>query len=169
MYATQNKRNFTMISDLPELHELESNEGTNNESNHMGSGHNTQFQNNIPPDMAEKYSKYIRAGMQQPRPESGMSPYNQNQQYQQQQYQQQQYQQQQYQHQQEQPEFFTPPQRKDSIRPAAGSPTCLEIADHVGSCPICSRFYKNDNTVYIIAIVILSIICILLLKRVLNL
>jgi hypothetical protein len=39
----------------------------------------------------------------------------------------------------------------------------------VGSCPICSRFYHNDNTVYIIAIVILSIICILLLKRVLDL
>jgi hypothetical protein len=55
------------------------------------------------------------------------------------------------------------------MRPPVGSPTCLEIADHVGSCPICSRFYKNDNTVYIIAIVILAIICILLLKRVLNL
>ena len=50
-----------------------------------------------------------------------------------------------------------------------GSPTCLEIVDHVSSCPICSRFYKNDNIVYIIAIVMLSIICILLLKRVLNL
>ncbi len=49
------------------------------------------------------------------------------------------------------------------------SPTCLEIASHVKSCPICSRFYNNDNTIYIIAIVILSIICILLLKRVLDL
>ena len=45
---------------------------------------------------------------------------------------------------------------------------CLDIARHVEGCPICSRFYNNDKTVYIIAIVILSIVCLLLLKRVLN-
>mgnify|MGYP003684366771 CR=1 FL=1 len=46
--------------------------------------------------------------------------------------------------------------------------SCLEISEHIKNCPICSKFYNNDNTVYIIVIVILSIICILLLKRVLD-
>lgn len=45
---------------------------------------------------------------------------------------------------------------------------CVDIAKHIQDCPICSRFYNNDKTVYIITIVILSIVCILLLKRVLN-
>jgi len=49
-----------------------------------------------------------------------------------------------------------------------GTPSCLEIADHISMCPICSRFYRNDSTVFVIAIVILVIICILLLKHVLK-
>lgn len=49
----------------------------------------------------------------------------------------------------------------------AGS--CLDVSNHVENCPICRRIYKNDKTVLIIAIVILSILCILLLKKVLNL
>jgi len=98
----------------------------------------------------EKFKKFIRHSMGPPAPESGMAPY------------------------QPQPskqqEFFTPPpQHQAPIRPPAGSPSCLDIADHVGACPICSKFYKNDNSIYIIAIVVLAIICILLLKKVLNL
>jgi hypothetical protein len=50
-----------------------------------------------------------------------------------------------------------------------GTPSCLEIHSHIMDCPICSRFFKNDNTVYIIVIVILAIMCIMLLKKVLNL
>ena len=46
--------------------------------------------------------------------------------------------------------------------------SCIEISRHIMDCPICSRFYKNDNTMYIIAIVVLAIVCLLLLKRVLN-
>lgn len=72
--------------------------------------------------------------------------------------------------------FFSPPPPQENSQLqypypqfSQNSPTCLEIASHVKSCPICSRFYNNDNTIYIIAIVILSIICILLLKRVLDL
>jgi len=45
---------------------------------------------------------------------------------------------------------------------------CIEIAEHIQSCPICSRFYNVDKTPYILAIVILSIVCIILLKRVLS-
>jgi hypothetical protein len=48
------------------------------------------------------------------------------------------------------------------------SPTCLNVAEHIANCPVCSKFYDNDKTIYIIAIVVLAIICILLLKRVLN-
>lgn len=45
---------------------------------------------------------------------------------------------------------------------------CIDISNHIQNCPICSRFYKNDNTIHIVIIVILGLICILLLKRVLN-
>lgn len=50
----------------------------------------------------------------------------------------------------------------------ASSPSCIEFCEHVINCPVCSRLYNNDKTIYIIAIVILSFICILLLKKVLD-
>ena len=46
--------------------------------------------------------------------------------------------------------------------------SCIDIANHIEKCPLCSKFYNNDKTVYVIAIVLLSIICLLLLKKVLN-
>jgi hypothetical protein len=46
---------------------------------------------------------------------------------------------------------------------------CLDISRHIQDCPICTKFYHNDKTVYILVIVILSIVCLLLLKKVLNL
>jgi hypothetical protein len=45
---------------------------------------------------------------------------------------------------------------------------CLDVHSHIQSCPICSRFFKQDNSLYIIVIIVLSIICILALKKVLN-
>jgi hypothetical protein len=158
MYA-QNKRNVTMIDDLPDLEDLESRPGMygGGNPNMMGVGQHTPFQNQGPTGgLPEKFNKFIRTGMPRPPNESGMANYGGRQQQQQQQ--------------QQQQEFFKPPQQQEAPnRPPVGSPTCLEIADHVGACPICSRFYIKDNTVYIIAIVILAIICILLLKKVLNL
>jgi len=47
--------------------------------------------------------------------------------------------------------------------------SCIEIAEHISHCPICIKFYNNDKTIYIIAIIMLSLICILLLKKVLDL
>jgi hypothetical protein len=47
-------------------------------------------------------------------------------------------------------------------------PNCIQIAEHIRDCPICCKFYKNDNTVYIIVIIVLAIMCLLLLKRVLD-
>jgi hypothetical protein len=61
-----------------------------------------------------------------------------------------------------------PEDEKSVYERLKGTPSCLEIADHVSLCPICSRFYRTDSTIYVIAIVLLAVICILLLKRVLN-
>lgn len=45
---------------------------------------------------------------------------------------------------------------------------CRNIYDHISQCPICAKFYKHDNTLYLIVIAILIIACALLLKRVLR-
>lgn len=45
---------------------------------------------------------------------------------------------------------------------------CRQVFDHISNCPICAKFYKHDNTIYIIVITILIITCALLLKRVLK-
>jgi hypothetical protein len=54
------------------------------------------------------------------------------------------------------------------IRPDPMSFNCPDIAMHIQMCPICSKFYNGDKSLYIIVIVILAIVCLLLLKRVLN-
>jgi len=46
--------------------------------------------------------------------------------------------------------------------------SCMEIARHVKHCPICSKFYDNDKSVYIIVIILLVIFCIILLKKILD-
>lgn len=66
------------------------------------------------------------------------------------------------------PPIFNAQAGKPSDSVGGGCPSCLEFADHVQACPLCSKFYNNDKTIYIIAIVILAIVCILLLKRVLE-
>jgi hypothetical protein len=45
---------------------------------------------------------------------------------------------------------------------------CRDIARHIASCEICSKIYNNDKTFYIIPMFVLIIICILLLKRILD-
>ena len=46
--------------------------------------------------------------------------------------------------------------------------SCLDVSGHIENCPICSKFYNNDKSVFIITIIILVIICIILLKKVLE-
>ena len=46
--------------------------------------------------------------------------------------------------------------------------SCVDIAEHVQNCPVCGKLYKNDNTMYMGIIAILVILCILLIKRVLE-
>jgi hypothetical protein len=46
--------------------------------------------------------------------------------------------------------------------------SCMDIARHIKSCPICSKLYENDKSVYIIGIVFLLVVCIILLKKVIE-
>lgn len=62
----------------------------------------------------------------------------------------------------------SPPPPVNVAQPDPLNISCIDISKHIQGCPICSKFYNNDRTVYVIALVVLSIVCLLLLKRVLN-
>ncbi len=47
--------------------------------------------------------------------------------------------------------------------------SCAEVADHASACSVCSKLYNNDRTIYIVIIVILTVICLFMLKKILNL
>ena len=63
-----------------------------------------------------------------------------------------------------------PIQRADIIEPivSRSSFSCQDIYYHIDDCPMCRKFYRSDNTMYLIVIAILIITCALLLKKVLN-
>lgn len=65
---------------------------------------------------------------------------------------------------------YMPIQRSDVIEPVVSrqSFSCQDIYYHIDDCPMCRKFYRNDNTMYLIVIAILIITCALLLKKVLN-
>ena len=46
--------------------------------------------------------------------------------------------------------------------------SCLDISSHIENCPICSKFYNTDKTIYVITILILIIFCIILLKKIID-
>ncbi|CCV02051.1 hypothetical protein IIV25_033L [Invertebrate iridovirus 25] len=46
---------------------------------------------------------------------------------------------------------------------------CISIAQHIDGCPICSRLYDTDKTLYILAIIGLLILCFLMVKRIVKL
>lgn len=52
--------------------------------------------------------------------------------------------------------------------PNPNTSSCIEFYEHVKSCPICSKFYNNDNSLYIIIIVLMIIVIIILLKKILK-
>lgn len=56
------------------------------------------------------------------------------------------------------------------IEPVVSAPSfsCQDIYYHIENCPMCKKFYKPDNTIYFIVILVLIIACTLLLKKVLN-
>jgi len=45
---------------------------------------------------------------------------------------------------------------------------CVSVNDHVSSCHVCSKLYKNDRTFFIILILVLIVICLLMLKKILD-
>lgn len=106
----------------------------------------------LPPDQAEKFQKYIRGGTREMPPESGMSGMMAEQQMK---------------PAMEEMQAEHVPMQAMPVQSSNG-PSCLDVADHIENCPICSKLYKDDKTVYLIAIVVLAIICIILLKKVLD-
>ena len=143
-----------MIDDLPSLDDLEGNSGLSM----------------IPSDNANQINKFIRNGYQPPQ-ESGMNIRQQQQQQQPQQRQRQQYEQPPQEQQQQLQVYEAQPQEiqlYDKFAKHFEHLSCISVAEHANNCIVCSRLYNNDRTGYIIVIILLAIICILLLKRVLN-
>jgi len=146
----------TMVTDLPELNDLEA------QGNNQYGAYDHQGFTNQPGMPEEKLQKYLRAP-QQLNPYSGMgSPSQTNAGY-------------------GPPMGYSqhatlnvePMQQQQVFEHMMAPPpepqlNCIDVAKHIQGCPICSKFYQNDRSVYIIAIVVLSIVCLLLLKRVLN-
>lgn len=103
----------------------------------------------LPPGTEHKYKGVIRNNAPRPYPESGMGMGN----------------------------GHTPVENYEIVQPiqqGVGAQndllgiSCLDIAGHIDACPICSRFYKHDNTVLVAVIIVLVIVCLLLLKKVLK-
>ena len=135
----------TMIEDLPELDQID----VNSQSIAQ------------PPDSGRKLGRFIRQTNQNMPPESGMQMYAQAY--------------------NEDSEYGIPTAMDQSMGPqyrpkimesyGGGGPmtiTCQDVYGHAKECHICQRFYKTDNTMYIIIIAILIITCALLAKKVLN-
>ena len=54
------------------------------------------------------------------------------------------------------------------VRQARPELTCIQVAEHIKSCPICSKFYDTDKSTYIVIIGLLLILVVILLKRILE-
>ena len=146
MRYSNNSQNVTPIEMLPELEDLE--KGSDDRVFSHGSSI-------LPPEQSDKFRKYIR----QTHPISSHSGMIQNNKFRSNQSPgQERYGMQIGEEQQPLKTFNMPP----------NTPSCLDVAEHIANCPICSKFYNTNNTIYIIAIIVLSIICILLLKKVLD-
>ena len=156
------EQNVTPLEMLPELEDLEKSDFSP--------------MNVLPPGEAEKFGRYIRGNYHNGiAKQSGMAPiihsvhprhhhhnHNHNQ------FNDNQFNDNQF---NDKKENYDHKEQEDGIKTfnmPSGTPSCLDVAEHIANCPICSKFYNTDKTIYIIAIVILSIICILLLKKVLN-
>ena len=133
------QHNVTMLDDLPNLEDMEA------------AGRSAPLDPQImdrPDATDDKYMKYIR-GSHRMMEQAGMD------------------------HSAPQPQPYHPQPQPQPHHPVYHQPpppqfNCIDIAAHITDCPICSKFYGNDKTAYMIAIVVLSIVCILLLKKVLN-
>lgn len=144
-------RNYvTMISDLPELEDVD--------PGHVNPRMYDQIMDR--PDMNDdKFQKHIRATHRMT-PQSGMDTHNLHAYG----YTQPPREQMMHAMQPMPQEMYVPP----PVVPNHMSWNCLDISKHITDCPICSKFYNNDKTIYIITIILLLVICLFLLKRILN-
>ena len=139
-YSNAGTKNYTMIEDLLDL-----------------DGPGETRKNGIPPGMlpdgAEKYAKFIRQPHQSKYEEHYTHPPSQA------------------------PPGISPNPYQQPMMMQQHIPygiphhspySCLDIAGHIENCPICSKFYNNDKSCYIIAIIILLVIVVVLLKKVLD-
>lgn len=141
-----NRKNVTMIDDLPYLDDLATNQI-------------------LPPNSDINFSKYIRntafnppseAGMlnrQQPPPQFPQPP-----------------------PQLPQPPQMYPQQQQIQFEPEIDNTdlpqraiSCVNVAHHASNCIVCSKLYTNDRTNYIIIIILLLTICVMLFKKILDL
>jgi len=154
-YGQPLRSGVTMIDELPELNDVESEGVQRPRPSPHPSGyqlaHNPHVGENLPPEAADKYRRIIRH-RHVPDRMAGMMSYNdQNEQI--------------HPHMAEHYEE-QPPQ--PTYNPALNDISCLGVSSHVKDCPICSKLYNCDKTIYIIVIVVLAIIVLLLLKKVLD-
>jgi hypothetical protein len=167
----------TMLDQLPELEELEG------DSQYVSQRNNENYHSigldMIPNQVADKYKKNIRDSFT-PRPESGMVMYdrnnNSNEGYQEM-----------TEHYESVPVHHAPinegygmnnrgNRRQSQINnDAMIEPmhremyiNCIDFANHVKGCPICSKLYNTDKTLYVITIICLVLICLYLLKKIAN-
>ena len=146
------QNNVTFIDDLPSIEDLE---------------YKSHGLSMIPPNDVGKYTKFIRNNNYNAPNESGMqsapiqysepsgpyTPFNNFPQ-----------------------ELQQPPPSSGGLAPNSqmfyepyeAKNSCVDMAQHAANCPVCSRLYTNDKTWYILTIIILCIICILLLKKVID-
>ena len=158
---------YTLIEELPEVEQIEND--------------NYNINHNVPQNMSQQYSRTIRSSSNvlNSYPESGMGSFSKSSNY----------------NFGKQKENFTNhkenfpnykenfPNYKENIKYDEGFNdykrknveqlnnkefNCLDICNHVNSCPLCSKIYNNnDRTIYIIIIIILFVICMLLMKKLL--
>jgi hypothetical protein len=132
----------TLIDDLPDLDQLEP------------SMYNNQMNNMVPVSEIERVQKFIRNNKYNPQPGSGMQLHNEPKTgyLEQNPYMMEQYQ-----------------EQMPMLRDVSPTPiSCADIYKHIENCPICGKLYNNDKTIYIILIIFLTVICIILLKKVLD-
>jgi hypothetical protein len=53
---------------------------------------------------------------------------------------------------------------KENLDKDCDNISCRTIADHIMMCPICSKFYNNDNTLSIVIIIVLLVVILFLIK-----
>lgn len=157
MYSQNQQPQRTLIHDLPDIDDMVDNRGGNDAHNNGNNEHVATQGLNLDKFLRVSQRMDPSSGMLASRPQPAMQSM-----------------------QSIQPMHFQPQYDDNEDRHPTQLPfskfgignllniSCIEIAGHIRECPICSKFYDNDKTIHIIAIVVLSIICLLLMKRVLN-